>query len=137
MPVYWRSGEKLEENAASVRPAIGGCYLVTDASICRLAENCSGLEVLRIREASITPASVEAIAAHCPDLRELDIAHCIEGQMSLAAIARGCRKLQYLDITAPHGVTEEAVLAVSRYCTQLAAFLLSRTPPVLRELRHC
>lgn len=103
------------------------CLQLTDHGIQHLAEHCSGLTVLDLREVKVTDRGIKFLAEHCPTLREIFLDECTNlTDSSIQSLCEYCPKLTWLFINGSQ-VGDEGLGKIVEHCHVLEILALRGT----------
>ena len=97
-----------------------GCHQITDASIISISTNCSGPQLLDLRNCQkITDASIISLSTHCTRIQSLHLSLCDQiSDASIISISENCTGLKSLNVSETN-ISDASLIAIAKNCTGL------------------
>ncbi len=109
----------------------GGCFVVSDSAIRRVAESCPLLQWIRLMESAITDATVVSFCNHCPLLKRVYLDLCDRlTDAAVLAVAGRLPGLTQIDLDSVAAITSSAVETLASRCRELEYINLSDCPNI-------
>jgi hypothetical protein len=97
---------------------------ITDHTLQLIAENCTGLLSLSLRDCVITNNGLIIISEHCPNLKSMQIIGRSITDAVIISISIHCIGLQSLNLDCCRKITDASIISISIYCTGLRSLNL-------------